>query len=239
MKNKIATIGLIVFAALLTGCSYLQKFFPDKERDYQYTTEIPLLNWPDDLRKKQQGNNAPEAITQPSTALEQSETGAGQSEEGTQPEETAAAATTSATTEETETKETLESVEIVKYDDGESRLRLGAGMAKSWRVISKALSRNSIEVTERDNEKKMFTVEYDPDEKKAKDESFMDELSFIFHGINSNEKEYRLKLEENNQHTDVLVVDESQSPLLNNEPALRLLKILADTTQSDINEKNK
>jgi outer membrane protein assembly factor BamC len=52
MKTKIITL-LISAAALsaLSACSYVKSLFPDKEKDYQYTTEIPPLIMPDDLKK--------------------------------------------------------------------------------------------------------------------------------------------------------------------------------------------
>jgi outer membrane protein assembly factor BamC len=250
MENRIGIFSLTITAVVLTGCSYLQSYFPDKERDYQYTTEIPMINWPDELRRNQTANGS--SGTSPQAANPE-ETGSGAESTAEVPpvvENAApstdtptaspeATSTTPVIARESDDKDTVGSIEIIKYDDGESRLRLGAGFSKSWRVISKALSRNSIEVTERNHDKGLFTVQYDPDEKKAKDESFMDELSFILHGINSNEREYQLKLEEHDQKTDVIVLDEEHLPLLNNEPALRLLKVLADTTKADLAEKNK
>ena len=51
---KIKFIALLISAAALSAlsaCSYVKTLFPDKEKDYQYTTEIPPLIWPDDLKK--------------------------------------------------------------------------------------------------------------------------------------------------------------------------------------------
>jgi outer membrane protein assembly factor BamC len=250
MKSILGIFFLVIVFAVLAGCSYLQSYFPDKERDYQYTTEIPMMNWPAELRKNQAADGS-SGISPTAVNPEQAGTDAGSTGEVT-PVVTNPASSTEVTTpslgtsntspvagSEADEKDTVESIEIIKYDDGESRLRLGAGFSKSWRVISKALSHNSIEVTGRDHDKGLFTVQYDPDEKKAKDESLMDELSFIFHGVNSNEKEYQLKLEEHNQKTDVIVLDAEHLPLLNNKPALHLLKVLADTTKADLAEKNK
>ncbi len=54
MKTKIITL-LISSAVLssLSACSYVKSLFPDKEKDYQYTTEIPPLTLPADLKKSQ------------------------------------------------------------------------------------------------------------------------------------------------------------------------------------------
>ncbi|OYV20391.1 MAG: hypothetical protein CG441_409, partial [Methylococcaceae bacterium NSM2-1] len=52
MKDKIGSF--FIFATVLfnlSACSYVKSLFPDKEKDYQYTTEIPPLILPDDLKK--------------------------------------------------------------------------------------------------------------------------------------------------------------------------------------------
>jgi len=68
-------------------------------------------------------------------------------------------------------------------------------LPEAWRIASKALSRKSIEVTERNQEEGLFIVQYDPDEQKVEDGSYWDEVVFLFGGIQSNEKTYLLKLE--------------------------------------------
>jgi outer membrane protein assembly factor BamC len=249
-------IGFIIISGVatgLSGCGYIQTLFPDKERDYQYTTEIPLINYPTELRKNQSdGSNPTDKATEtppPSSNGESSETVAG-AENAEQPSgdinspenppedqpvpkpETSSTEVTPA--DGSDERDTVSTVEIIKYDDGESRLRLGAGYSKSWRVVNKALSRNTIEITERNNDKAQITVQYDPDEKKAKDDSFLDEISFLFKGINTNDKQYVLKLEEHEQHTDVIVLNEEHLAMLNDEAALRLLKLLADTIKADL-----
>ncbi len=253
MKNRIGIIFIGIAATVLAGCTYLQSYFPDKERDYQYTTEIPLINYPAELRKNQSTSSAA-VVTSPTDNLVGRETGTTTDDADQPPANNTSAENTSeaapATTPETtstpvtpatesDDQDTVLSVEIIKYDDGESRLRLGAGHSKSWRVINKALSRNTIEVTERNSEQAQIVVQYDPDEKKAQDEGFMDEVMFIFHGINMNEKEYVLKLEQHDQQTDVIVLNEEHLPLLNDDAALRLLKVMADTIKADLTEKAK
>jgi len=249
MKNYIKLFFLGI-AVALAGCSYVQGLFPDKEKDYQYTTEIPLLTWPAELRGNSAattptiGNSSPDASS-PDTGLEVDETAgkvdSGYSTAADNSSNPSTEATTSTATPETavtpagenEESDTVSSVEIIKYNDGESRLRIGSGFSKAWRVVSKALSRNTIEVTERNHDQGQIAVQYDPDEQKAKDDSYWDELSFLFHGINAHEQKYFLKLEEHDQLTDVIVTNEEHLPLANDNAALRLLKLLADTIKTE------
>ena len=248
---KTYRLALIAFLGLLqSGCSYLQSYFPDKERDYQYTTEIPMLDWPAELRKKQPGDAKDQAVLDGGPEINKAgdesflpkgyafgSTEPVESQGNEQPPESLAGTIEPAETEvrasESDDRNMVESVEIIKYEDGESRLRLGAGFAKSWRVVSKSLSRNSIEVTERNHDQGLITVQYDPDEKRYKDDSFLDEINFIFHGIGAKDQTYRLKLEEHDRMTDVIVLDEEYLPMLNSESALRLLKLMANTIKTD------
>ncbi|WP_411725840.1 outer membrane protein assembly factor BamC [Methyloglobulus sp.] len=253
MKNRFDIIAIGIGTAFLAGCSYLQSYFPDKERDYQYTTEIPMIDWPAELRKNQPTGSTSET-SPPAANLEGSETGTdtenaapphfdNTSAENTSEEVSAVAPEATNTpviiADESDERDTVSSVEIIKYDDGESRLRIGAGFSKSWRVVSKALSRNTIEVTERNHDQGQIAVRYDPDEKKAQDGSYMDEISFIFKGLDINDREYVLKLEKHDQQTDAIVLDEEHLPLLNDDAALRLLKVLADTIKADLADKDK
>lgn len=242
----------VVFAGFIGGCSYLENYFPDKERDYQYNSEIPLLNWPAEIRPNQPAKNALQSsteansLTETSVSENTSDSGNILPNQGADPAPVTESESskpeispTEVVNSETDDRTAITSVEIVKYDDGESRLRLGTGFSKAWRAVSKALSHNAIEVTERKHEQGLITIQYDPDEKTAIDDSFWDELNFFFHGINTNEEEYRLKLEEHNEQTDVLVLNKEHLPMLNNENAVRLLKVLAGTIKSDIADKDK
>lgn len=245
---------LIAYANIcLSGCSYLESYFPDKERDYQYTSEIPMLDWPAELRKNQPEGSSPS--TGASGAAETGNPGEGESflpqdysfgskestatETSEQPPENNAdsVAPTEVRVSESDDRNIVASVEIVKYDDGESRLRLGAGFARAWRVVNKSLSRNSIEVTGRSHDQGLITVQYDPDETQYQDDSFMDEISFFFKGIGTKDQTYWLKLEEHGELTDVIVLNEEHLPMLNSDAALRLLKLMANTIKSDSAEK--
>lgn len=255
--NRVWIYFVGIAALLLAGCSYLESYFPDKERDYQYTTEFPLINYPADLRKNQatenvSDNNAAEA----SSSTENSErSGVRPTTDNAEPlvnndsSESATEPTSSAKQEvpstpvtpaaESDERDTVSSVQIVKYDDGESRLRLGAGYPKSWRVVNKALSRNTLEVTERNYNNAQIVVQYDPDEVKAKDEGFMDEINFLFKGIGVNDRTFVLKFEEHGEQTDAIVLNEEHLPMLNDDAALRLLRLMADTIKADLAKKVK
>ena len=232
--------GLLIIAATVllnvSGCSYVKTLFPDKEKDYQYTTEIPPLILPEDLKK----SHIPSLTTAtPSPAP------APISGNTTIPVEEIAA-TASATNEAPapvvipETEPALSNIAItverIKATEAENRLRINVPFINAWRMVNKALSRKAIEVTERNQDAKQITVQYDPDEQTPQDESFLDEVVFMFRGIQSNEQTYLLKLEENNQQTDITVADKDQQ-LLSDAASVKLLTLLENTIKADLAKK--
>jgi outer membrane protein assembly factor BamC len=251
MKVKIGSLFMTVTLLFnLSACSYIKSLFPDKEKDYQYTTEIPPLILPEDLKKNQipgvpkpvsssspLGVNADTAV--PAVAVnapvEQAASTAPAINKPAVTPTASAAETTPAPSAESEpvVPDTAITVDRVKFDDGQNRLRINVPFTKAWRIINKALSRKSIEVTERDQEARIITVQYDPDEKKVEDGSYWDEAVFMFSGIQSNEKTYLLKLEESNQQTDIVVVDEDQQ-LLSDAASFKLLTLLQETIKADL-----
>ena len=257
MKEKIGSF--FIFATVLfnlSACSYVKSLFPDKEKDYQYTTEIPPLILPDDLKKNQIPDVPTSASSTPSSPSPSTDADATVPTVAVNTPAEDAASSAQAINESTATPpapvedrapaaspesepivpDTAITVERVKFDTGENRLRINVPFTRAWRIASKALSRKSIEVTERNQEEGLFTVQYDPDEQKVEDGSYWDEVVFLFGGIQSNEKTYLLKLEKNNQQTDIVVVDEDQQ-LLSDAASFKLLTLLQETIKADLANK--
>ncbi len=233
--------GLLIIAATallnVSGCSYVKTLFPDKEKDYQYTTEIPPLILPEDLKK----SHIPSLTTAtPSTPISSNtnapveDTAAIASEPTPATNESLAPVGTAET--EPALPNTAITVERIKATEAENRLRINVPFINAWRMVNKALSRKAIEVTERNQEAKQITVQYDPDEQTPKDESLWDEAVFMFRGIQSNEQTYLLKLEENNQQTDITVTDKDQQ-LLSDAASVKLLTLLENTIKADLAKK--
>jgi outer membrane protein assembly factor BamC len=249
MKVRIGSLFITATVLLnLSACSYVKTLFPDKEKDYQYTTEIPPLILPDDLKK----SHAP-GLTTPAPSPPPVSTGADNAavpasainapvEEpaSTTPaaNEPAVTTPTAAASPESEPviPDTAIKVERIKFNEGENRLRINVPFTRAWRIVGKALSRKFIEVSERNQEARLFTVLYDANEGKAKEESYWDDIMFMFRGIQANEKTYRLKLDENNKQTDITVIDEDRQ-LLSDAGSVKLLTLLEETIKADLAKK--
>ncbi|MDD1618348.1 MAG: outer membrane protein assembly factor BamC [Methylococcaceae bacterium] len=248
MKIKIGSLLITATVLInLSACSYIKSLFPDKEKDYQYTTEIPPLILPADLKKTQvpgvpksassvpssPSPSAPPAVVNATVDEARSAAPAINESVVTSPAPAEQAKHATAPENESVVPDTAITVERIKFDAGENRLRINVPFIRAWRIVGKALSRKSIEVTERNQEARLITVLYDPDEQKVEDGSYWDEVVFMFSGIQSNEKKYLLKLEENNQQTDIVVVDEDQQ-ILSDAASFKLLTLLQETIKADL-----
>ncbi|HEY8095165.1 MAG TPA: outer membrane protein assembly factor BamC [Methylobacter sp.] len=225
MKTKFRALIIVAALVNLSACSYIKSLFPDKEKDYQFTTEIPPMVLPTDLAGGSIGglpaaSAAGKADSAPAAPVTETTDAA-----------PAAAAPKTETAPEIDRK--LIQVELVDAEEGTKRLRIGAPSARAWRMVGKALSRKSIEVTNRNQEEKLFNVQYDPNKQEVEDGSIMDEVNFFLKGFELTEQEYVLKLVENNQQTDVIVMDKEQKPV-SDKTSLSLLMLLHDTIKSDL-----
>ncbi|MCF7965906.1 outer membrane protein assembly factor BamC [Methylobacter sp. Wu8] len=211
MKIKIGLPIIVAVLVNLSACSYIKNLFPDKEKDYQFTTEIPPLVLPADLAGDSIKNvpAAPAAETVDAAPADPS----------------------------TETAADIErkfiQIELVDAEDGAKRLHIGAPPNQAWRIVGKALSRNALEVTNRNQDQRFFQVQYEPNKQKVEDGSIWDEGVFFFVGLNIDEYEYVLKMVENNRQTDVVILDKEQKPV-SDAGSLSLLTLLYDTIKADL-----
>jgi outer membrane protein assembly factor BamC len=217
-------IRLIVIVAVLVfmpACSTIKTLFPDKEKDYQFTTEIRPLILPADLA----GDSITKAPTVPADvapAAPVAET----------IDDVPAYTPSDSSTAPTVERKSIQ-LELVDADQGAKRLRIGAPAETAWRMLGKALSRKSIEVTNRSQEEGIYHVQYDQNKQDVEDGSIWDELSFAVKGFDATEQQYVLKLLENNQQSEVILLDKEQKPV-NDQASLQLLRLLHDTIKADL-----
>jgi len=228
-KSLISLCGAAVVLNL-SACSSIKEMFPDKEKDYQFTTEIPKLIIPADLANG--STLTPSANTSARTQNTDSTTAASEEADKKPAEESTAAADSTADEQPLIDPKSI-TVDLLESSNKIGYLRLNVPFTTAWRVVSKGLSRKSIEVNERNQSDKIFTVQYDPDEKPVEDGTYLDEINFMLHGFQANDKEYKLKLVETNQQTDVVILDGEQKPA-SDEGGLKLLKVLQQSIKANL-----
>lgn len=204
MKSSLLPI-LACLTLIFSGCSTIKSYFPDKEKDYQFRTEIPELVIPEDLGQH--------SIEKPATI------------------EVPPIPSASQNIDDDDKSDTVE-MERVEYDDGSSRLRLFETFGKAWRIVGKSLTRKSVEIVARDKTQGLFIVQFDPDEEKVTDDSLWDEVLFIFSPRGGNEQEYKVKLSPYDTFTELAVQDEND--VADNPKGLRLLTLIQDAIESNL-----
>lgn len=240
---NINALNCLIGATLLinlSACSSIKEMFPDKEMDYQFTTEIPKLIIPSDLGAPvpaasaagTQNTETTAAATAPETE-NKPETESKPEESESQTANSEKSSTDTAAEEQPAIDPKSITVDILESSNQISYLRINTPFRTAWRAVSKGLSRQSIEVSERNETDKTFTVQYDPDEKPVEDGTYMDEINFMLNGFQSNEKEYLLKLVETNKQTDVVILNSEQKPTTD-EGSLKLLKVLQRSIKANL-----
>lgn len=233
--NRTAFIISTVVLLTSVGCSNMNSFFPDKEKDYQFRSEIAPLTVPSNLTERK-------IKPLPSVYIEKAET-----EDvvmiGEMVEEDGYVITSTAEPEVTVTDEEVPEeavifddtppIEFVMFDGGATRLRINDRLDPAWRLVAKALTRNRIEIINRNQAAGQLIVQYDPNLTDFKDKTVADEFSFIFGEDHSQEKEYRIRVMEHNNSSEVIILDSKDQPL-SNGIGLDLLKLLFTTIHADL-----
>lgn len=225
MKKAIINRGLAILILLQfsTACSTIKSWFPDKERDYQFRSEIAPLIIPDDLKAKTASLSMPVS-------------------NGRTPEQMAAAAVAQATKEAqavaTPAKKTESETKAPpppkSAGPAVSSLQIDQSPTQSARLVGRALSRQKLEIVERNIDKGYFYIKFDPHAVKAEDKDFWDELNFMFGEDPSNEQEYRISLQEIAPQTTEVTIQDSDGKSLSNSIATNLLKLIAEAINQDI-----
>lgn len=225
MNKTIINRGLAILVLLQfsTACSTIKSWFPDKERDYQFRSEIAPLIIPDDLKAKTASLAMPVS-------------------NGRTPEQMAAAAVAQATKEAQATSATpakkaeseIKAPPTKAAGSGVSSLQIDQSQTQSARLVGRALSRQKLEIVERNIDKGYFYIKFDPQAVKAQDKDFWDELNFMFGEDPSHEQEYRISLQEIAPQTTEVTIQDSDGKSLSNSIATNLLKLIAEAINQDL-----
>jgi outer membrane protein assembly factor BamC len=204
IKTNILSLALVV---TLSGCGQMKKYFPDKKKDYQLTSEIPELIIPEDLS----GTGTKSKNQLPVNALPAQDD----------------------IFESNGARETI-SVELIDDEvNGVQRIKIDDNIKRSWRMVGKAISSHSIEIIDRDKQEGIYFIQYDPDFEKIEDGSLWNEFLFIFGKDPAKEKKFAIKLFKRKGFTEVAVYDHDDEPA-SNEAGLILLNLLYKTIKEDL-----
>jgi outer membrane protein assembly factor BamC len=248
-------LPVLLAMQVTTGCGFIKSLFPDKERDYQFRTEIPELIVPEELKAKTLPERTPEqaaaaAVAATEPVVEEQVAVADEKKAAVaEPKEPDAAAKGEdkpvapipAERKEAESKATDKNVseekpvaQVMPTNPGVSSLQIDQPENQAWRLVARALSRQRIEIIERNIDKGYFYVKYDPKAIKPEDGSIWDEVTFFFGDDPSHEQEYRISLLEIAQQATEVTIQDSEGKTLSNEVATALLKLITDGINQEL-----
>jgi uncharacterized lipoprotein len=208
--------GSVASSLVLSGCSFLSSLFPDKQRQYQYTTEIPALEVPPDLSMSTMTGAKMNRGAGPAAARGDVAPAAGEDESGSNASPAGGPA-------EPKTPTLAQNTEDVPL------IELSSPFPQAWNDVGRALGRLKVEVSDQNRSEGVYYVFYGGPTKAYEDRGMWGDIGDLFSGGGPKAMEFRIKLEEHKTKkrasTDVFMFDDEGRPVTGGQ-ALELLKKL-------------
>lgn len=221
-------------ALALGGCDLVKSWFPDKQKQYQYSTEIPPLEIPPDLSSSTIDGVAPRPrAPRGETEDEALRASAGEETAETRPGEgePANAGASEEPRPVAKRSRTEPIPTLAQSSDNVPLIEIEAPFEVAWIAVAKALGRLELEISDQNRSDGVYYVYYGGDAKPYEDRGFFGDLAEMFGKGGEQSKEYRIKLEEKGKATLVYVLDPDNKPQMSG-PGFDLLKRLHETLQS-------
>jgi len=238
--RRLISSALII--AALSGCSTIKGWFPDKERDYQFTTEIPDLVIPDDLKGKAMTKPTTVAIApvEPESPAIAEPVVAAVAETPAKPELPRVTTNKTAPVFEPKSDEPLtkltdeQQAPVASQPGGDySSLQIDQPLKQAWRLVGRGLTRNHVEIIDRNAEKAYYFVKYDPNAAKIEDGSLWDEVTFLFSDGPEQEQEFRVALEALGALNTEVSIQDGTGKKLSGAAATHLLRMITEAINQD------
>lgn len=229
---KMLKVSAIACVLSLSGCSTLQSWFPDKEKDYQFTTELPPLVIPLDLTKKPSLPSRAASTQLPAPKIEDTVQNSLRNQKEVVKKVEDVSAIVAARPALSEEEISKNEIQLSLTHENTPALNLNVPLARAWRIVSKALSRKGIEATKHDNENRQIHVQI-ANVKSQPEKSLWDNTVEVFNPFTQNEEKYILQFNEVNAKTSVTVLDEALQPITDD----KLLASLFDSIKADLSNK--
>ena len=225
MKNcfLLLTALLLTCSSWLTACSTIASLFPDKQKQYRYSSDLPPLEIPPDLTS----STLDGAVTTEKGAAVSPETEA----EEEKPVETKRrdAAPPDEEIKPRKHRSTSTAPTLAQNADDAPLIEIDEPFADAWNDVHRALGRLEVEVTDQNRSDRVFFVHYaGPNQpKKAEKGGLWSDIKSVFSLADSTGQDLRVKLEQGEQATQIYVLDTADKAVTSGL-GLDLLKRLND-----------
>lgn len=230
MRDLVArrSLSLICFAAMLGGCSTITGWFPDKQKQYQYSTEIPPLEVPPDLTTSTiDGASGGRRAAWESPASAEDMPATTSDREATPPPGAEMSADSARAM---RAGKSHPAPVLAESHQDVPLIEVQAPFDITWAEVNKALGRLKLEIIDQNRSDGLYFVHYAKDQKPYEDRGFFGDVAEMFGDGPEHTQEYRIKLEEKNNVTSIYVQDADGKPQREG-PGLDLLKQLNETLQ--------
>lgn len=224
-------LALLCGVTLVSGCSTISGWFPDKQKQYQYSTEIPPLEIPPDLTSSTiEGvdGNRRAAWESPASAEETSATPAETDREATP---APGAELTPDTAKAMRAGKGHPAPTLAESASDVPLIEVQAPFDITWAEVNKAIGRLKLEIVDQNRSDGMYFVHYGGEQQPYTDRGFFGDMADLFGDEKPETQEYRIKLEEKNGVTSIFVLDTEGKPQRAGL-GLDLLKRLNETLQN-------
>lgn len=219
LRLALSLLVLTLIAMISLSCSQV---FSDRERDYQYSSEIPALETPPDLI---------ESYSEDPSVDVPDASGTASYSEYLKEQNSAGAAETRPLA--GETAKSPNQAKLVQNDES-AFLEVPETYQTTWSLVGKALSHAGFEVVDRNQAIGTYSLVYaDGETQQKEDKGLLSEWFFFWRGDEEagNEKQYRVKLKAAGNVTKVLMLDDTGNPQKEGT-ALQLLRTILDNIKA-------
>ena len=225
---KTAILGGVVFS--LAACSTIADWFPDKQKQYRYSSELPDLEIPPDLTASKidgKDSSASAYSKNDQNAKDKYSSGKESGNVGTQAKSASADTPSRTSKKHKPIKHNDTSMTLAENIENAALIEMQEPYEESWNDVGRALGRLRIEITDQNQTDGTYYVYYGGKPPKRTDEEtgFWESITSVFSSEKDQAKEYHIKLEDKEKVTNVYVVDKD-GKVISEGPGLELLKRL-------------
>ncbi|MDD5033499.1 MAG: outer membrane protein assembly factor BamC [Methylococcaceae bacterium] len=218
--NAWLRVGVIAFTAFsLSACSYIASLFPDKQKQYRYSGELPDLELPPDLHPVDSEGKEGRTKHRFQVADEKSDSASKAKSAPTEPRRGSRKPA----------KHDSSTATLAATDDNAPLIEIEETHAEAWNDVNRALGRLQIEVIDQNRSDGIYYV-YFGGERPKKEEGLWNYLTSWARSEKDKAKEFRIKLEEKGDSTRIRVFDQEDHPVAEGL-GLDLLKRLHEKLQ--------
>lgn len=223
---KTALLGSVIVA--LPACSMIGDMFPDKQKNYRYSSELPDLEIPPDLDSPSDDSNKIGSSKQ--THSLQDTYSANDATSNTDAKTKSAKADTSTQSKGKKHKPVSHNdnnVTLAQNLENAALIEIQEPYEEAWNDVGRALGRLKLEISDQNQSDGVYYVYYGgvPPKKPGEETSFWDDVGSLFSSDADQAKEYRIKLEDKDSTTNVYVMDQ-EGKAISDGAGLGLLKRL-------------